>query len=254
MRSVLPIFLLSVCALGATHVERVEHRDNFEEIFQNIATDHDYALEKIRHTLKRTSDKATKVALLLERAFIYTSLQTPKDALEDLDKVISMLSNPSKDLRFALVKALWMHFALSARTQDAHQVKKDLKLLKKWDKNFPKVHIHNDVVYVAAHNPMHTNVYAFNEMLENFGLRKLEDPKLITINAGYFESHIQEKADPVLVQLAAACAFTDSPWGIMAWEYVGKTFAPDVEWSTHYTRKVAESYERALKDLVLPAN
>jgi hypothetical protein len=78
MRSVLPIFLLSVCALSASHVNRVEHRDNFEEIFQNIATDHDYALEKIRHTLNHTKDKSTKVALLQERAFLYASTPISK--------------------------------------------------------------------------------------------------------------------------------------------------------------------------------
>lgn len=254
MRSVLPIFLLSVCALSASHVNRVEHRDSFEEIFQNIATDHDYALEKIRHTLNHTKDKSTKVALLQERAFLYAALQSPKEALEDLDTIISMLSDPSKDQRFALVKALWMHLALCARMQDAHHVKKDLEQIKKWDKSFPKVDIHDERVHVAAHNNTYTNFYAFNEMLENFGLRAVADPKLITINAGYFESQINEKADYHLVNLAAACAFTDSPWGIAAWEYVGKTLAPEKEWSTHYTRKVAECYVQVLKDLVPPAN
>jgi len=249
MRSVLPIFLLSVCALSAADVNPVEYRDNFEEIFQTLATDSDYALEKIRHTLHQTSDKATKIALLQERAFLYAALQSPKDALEDLDTIIEKLSDPSKDLRFALVKALWMHFAISARIQDARQVKKDLELLKKWDKSFPKVRIEHGTAYVASHHNTYSNVYAFNDMLENFGLRTLSDPKLITINAGYFESKIKDKADHDLVELAAACAFTDSPWGIAAWEYVGKAFAPDIEWKAH-PKAPENTYRNVLKDLV----
>ena len=249
MRSLLPIFLLSVCALSAGDVKPVEYRDNFEEVFQTLATDPDYALEKIRHALHKTSDKATKIALLQERAFLYAALQSPKDALEDLDTIIGKLSDPSKDSRFALIKALWMHLALSARIQNARHVKKDLELLKKWDKSLPKVHIHHGTVYVASHHNTYTSVYAFNDMLENFGLRTLSDPKLITINAGYFESKIDDKSDHDLIELAAACAFTDSPWGIAAWEYVGKLFAPSVEWKAH-PKAPENTYRNVLKDLV----
>lgn len=250
MRLLFPIFLLSVCALSA-HVKPVEHRDNFEEAFQSIALDPDHAMAKIRQSLHETSDKMTKIALLQERAFLYAILQSPKEALEDLDTIIDKLSDPKKDERFAVVKALWMHLALSARLGDAHHVKKDLELLKKWDKNLPNIHIHHGTVYISSHTNTYTNVYAFNEMLEGFGLRELADPKLITINAGYFESKIKDKADHHLVELAAALAFTDSPWGHAAWEYVGKTFAPQGEWESRYIHKSPDNtYKRVLKDLV----
>jgi hypothetical protein len=245
MRSLLTTFLLSVCALNAAHVTRVEYRDDIEEIFQSMSNDPDYSLERIKHCLHHTSDQMTKIILLQERAFLYLSMQSPQEALRDLETIISKLSEPSKDSKFALVKAVWMHFAISARLQDIHCMKKDLELLKKWDESFPKVDIHHRTVYVATHTNSYTNVYAFNEMLEKLGLRGLTDPKLITINAGYFESQINEKADHHLVELAAACAFTSSPWGNAAWEYVGSTFAPHSKW---HSLSSDNHYQRILRD------
>jgi hypothetical protein len=249
MRSLLPIFLLSVCALHA-HITPIEHREGVREIFQSMAKDPDYAMDKLRHCLHHTSDTATKITLLQERAFLYLVMRAPQEALRDLETIISMISYPSEDTEYALVKALWMHFAISARLHDATCVKKDLELLKKWDKNFPKVDIHHGTAYVIAHTNSSMNFYAFTEMLEGFGLRSTWDHKLITVNAGYYEAQVNDRADHHLVELAAACAFTDSPWGSAAGEYVGKTFAHEKHWKpTDFPKYIDVTYRDLLRNL-----
>lgn len=245
MRSYLPIFLLSICALNA-HIKPIEHREDVREIFQTMSKDPDYALEKLRHCIQHTSDTATKITLLQERAFLYLAKQSPQEALHDLETIIAM----SEENEFALVKALWMHFAISARLHDATCVRKDLELLKKWDKSFPKVHLHHGTAYVVSNTNSSLNFYGFAQMLEGFGLRGTWDDQLITANAGYYEAKVNDRAEHYLVELAAACAFTDSPWGSAAFEYVGKTFAPHAHWKPSKFSKYNDvTYRDLLRDI-----
>lgn len=249
MRSFLSIFLLSVCALNA-HVTPIEHREELREIFQIIGSrDYGYALEKFHHHLHRTTDKAVTIDLLQERAFLHLVMQSPQEALNDLDTIILMEGHPSEGKEYALVKALWMHFALSAWLHDSNCVLKDLELLKKWDKSFPKFEIRHGTVSVVSNTNSSMNFYPFARMLENFGYRTVWDRQVITLNAGYFEAQISETANHHLVELAVACAFTDSPWGSAAWEYVGKTFAPYIHWHNDFPKYMDGTCRDLLRDL-----
>jgi hypothetical protein len=249
MRSFLPICLLSFCALNA-HVTPIEHREELREIFQIIGSrDYSYALEKIQHHLHHLSNKDAKVHLLQERAFLHLVMQSPQDALNDLDTIISMESHPSEGKEYGLVKALWMHLAISAWLQDSVCVLKDLEQLKKWDKSFPKVELSHGTAYVVSNTNSTISFYPFAKMLEGFGFRTAWDRQVITLNAGYFEVQISETANHHLVELAAACAFTDSPWGSAAWEYVGKTFAPYTHWKNDFPKYMDGTCRELLRDL-----
>lgn len=228
----------------------VELREEIREVFQLIGSqDYGYALEKIHHHLHHSTDKEMKVILLQERAFLHLIMQSPQEALHDLEAIISMEKHPPEGKESGLVKALWMHFAISAWLHDSACILKDLELLKKWDKSFPKVEIRSRKVSVVSHTNSSMSFYPFAKMLEGFGLRSAWDPQVITLNAGYFEAQINETTYPHLVELAAACAFTDSPWGSAAWEYVGKTFSPYSHWKNEFPKYVDGTYRELLKNL-----
>ncbi len=250
MRSLLPLFLFSFCALNAS-INPIDHREDLQEIYQAIQTRSlDYAMEKIHHGLHHFSDQATKIILLQERAFLHLALQSPYKALEDLDAIVSMISYPSLENKEAFVKSLWMHLAISARLHNANGVVTAFDLLKKWDRSLPKMNIHHHTVSIISNTNSSMDFLAFTELLEGLGLRGVWDQKLMTVNAGYFEAQIYERADPFLVELAAACTFTDSPWGSAALEYVGKTFAPQVHWKpTNFPKYMDGTYRELLRNL-----
>jgi hypothetical protein len=248
MRSFLAVSLFSFCAIHA-HITAAPERHELREVFQLMGEqNYDYALEKIHHYLHHCKDQATQIHLRQEKAFLHLLMQSPQQALDNLNEIIAMEIYEERK-EYALTKALWMHLAISAWLHDSKAVLRDFELLKKYDKSLPKVDIHHGTVQVVSLTNSSMSFYPFARMLENFGYRSSWDRKVITVNAGYFEAQIYENANHQLVELAAACAFTDSPWGSAAWEYVGKTFAPQIHWKNEFPKYIDVTYRDVLRDL-----
>jgi hypothetical protein len=248
MRPLLPVFLFSFCALNAS-INTIDNREDLREIFQAVQTgSFDYAMEKIHDGINYIPNPNIKDLLFLERAFLHLAMQSPHKALEDLNTIVwGIFSFPQED---TAVKALWMRLAISARLQNSNGVVKAFDLLKKWDRGLPQVTIHHNSVTIISRTNSSLDFITFTELLEGLGLRGAGDQKVMSVNAGYFEAQINERADPFLVELAAACAFTDSPWGSAALEYVGKTFAPQVHWkTTNLTKHADGTYRELLRNL-----
>lgn len=173
--------------------------------------------------------------LLCERAFLCIAMKLPDEALDDLDRVLSLDQEDNSDLKKFALEALWMRFALASALRDKPMLLADLERLKEKDPCFPLLAVQNRRVTISLQSRCSkAELDSFCNMLKGFGVK-------VTGTPYFFTTHLVSSAEISLayaprslqaLELAAAVSFGVSHWADAAWKHVGSTYAPHTQWKT----------------------